>query len=95
MCWTASRGRLHSASVTDIPEGIGQSQIAVSGTLARPNAIGGTTAFPAVISIPPQLDQENLRLGVSGTATVDAENAGVIGLIAWILLWVSAYTAYL
>lgn len=88
-------GRLHSATVTDIPEGIGQGQIAVSGTLARPNAIGGTTAFPAVISIPPELERDNLRLGISGTATVYAENAGVIGLIAWVLLWVSAYTAYL
>jgi multidrug resistance efflux pump len=88
-------GRLHSATITDIPEGIGQGQIAVSGTLARPSAIGGTSAFPAMISIPPQLDRDNLRLGVSGTATVYAEKAGVIGLIAWILLWVSAYTAYL
>jgi hypothetical protein len=32
---------------------------------------------------------------MSGKATVFAENAGVIGLIAWILIWISAYTAYL
>jgi multidrug resistance efflux pump len=88
-------GRLHSATITEIPEGIGQGQIAVSGTLARPSAIGGTSAFPAVISIPTSIDRANLRLGVSGTATVYAEHAGVIGLIAWALLWVSAYTAYL
>jgi multidrug resistance efflux pump len=88
-------GRLHSATITEIPEGIGQGQIAVSGTLARPNAIGGTSAFPAVISIPPGIDRDNLRLGVSGTATVFSESAGVIGLIASVLLWISAYTAYL
>ena len=30
-----------------------------------------------------------------GTATVFAENAGVIGLLMLILVWVSSYTAYL
>ena len=64
-------------------------------TLARTNAIGGNSLYPAMISIPSQLNRENLRLGVSGTATVYAENAGVIGIIATILLWVSAYTTYL
>jgi hypothetical protein len=51
--------------------------------------------FPAVISLPKGVDRETLRLGMSGNATAFAENAGVIGLIAWVLLWVSAYTAYL
>jgi hypothetical protein len=32
---------------------------------------------------------------MSGTATVFAKDAGVIGLIASILIWISAYTAYL
>jgi len=30
-----------------------------------------------------------------GNATVFADNAGVIGIIASILIWVSSYTAYL
>jgi hypothetical protein len=30
-----------------------------------------------------------------GTATVFSDNAGVIGLLAWILIWISSYTAYL
>lgn len=30
-----------------------------------------------------------------GTATVFAENAGVIGLIVSILVWINSYTAYL
>jgi len=45
--------------------------------------------------IPQQADRSTLRLGMSGAATVFAENAGVIGIIAWILIWISAYTAYL
>ena len=67
----------------------------MSGTLARTNAIGGTSVFPAAISIPASVDSHSLRLGMSGTATVFAKNAGAIGLIASILMWVSSYTAYL
>jgi hypothetical protein len=48
-----------------------------------------------VISIPPGVNRETLRLGMSGTATAFSENAGVVGLIATILIWISSYTAYL
>jgi multidrug resistance efflux pump len=88
-------GRIYHGTINAIPKGIGQGQIAVSGTLARTTALGGTTAFPAEISIPQEVDRESLRLGMSGTATVFAANAGVIGLLASILVWISSYTAYL
>lgn len=45
-------GRIYHAKVTAIPKGVGQGQIAVSGTLARTNTFGGATVFPAEISIP-------------------------------------------
>jgi multidrug resistance efflux pump len=88
-------GRIYHAKITEIPKGIGQGQIAASGTLARTNAIGGASAFPAVISIPDEMSSDSLRLGMSGSATAFAANAGVIGLLASILVWVSSYTAYL
>jgi multidrug resistance efflux pump len=88
-------GRIYHAKITEIPKGIGQGQIAASGTLARTNAIGGASAFPAVISIPDEMSGDSLRLGMSGSATAFAANAGVIGLLASILVWVSSYTAYL
>jgi multidrug resistance efflux pump len=88
-------GQIYPATITDIPRGVGQGQIAVSGTLARTTAIGGASTFPAQISIPADLERDTLRLGMSGTATAFAENAGVIGILASILLWVSAYAAYL
>jgi multidrug resistance efflux pump len=88
-------GRIYRAKITAIPKGVGQGQIAVSGTLARTNALGGATAFPAVISIPEEMSHESLRLGMSGSATAFADNAGVIGLLASILVWISAYAAYL
>jgi multidrug resistance efflux pump len=88
-------GRVYHAKITDIPKGVGQGQIATSGVIVRTNAIGGATVFPAVISIPDEMSRDSLRLGMSGNATAFAENAGVIGLLASILVWISAYTAYL
>jgi multidrug resistance efflux pump len=88
-------GRTYHARVIAIPKGIGQGQVAVSGTLARTTALGGTTAFPAVISIPDGMSRESLRLGMSGSATAFSPNAGVIGLLASILVWIRSYTAYL
>ena len=88
-------GRIYHAKITEIPKGIGQGQISTSGTLARPSALGGATVFPAVISIPDGMSRDSLRLGMSGSATAFSEKAGVIGLLASILVWVSSYTAYL
>jgi multidrug resistance efflux pump len=88
-------GRIYRARITAIPKGIGQGQVAVSGTLARTNVLGGATVFPAEISIPDGMNRDQLRLGMSGSATAFAGNAGVIGLLASILVWVSSYTAYL
>jgi multidrug resistance efflux pump len=95
MVFDNAPGRIYHAKVTAIPKGIGQGQIAVSGTLARTTALGGATAFPAEISIPDGMSRESLRLGMSGSATVISDKAGVIGLLASILVWVSSYTAYL
>ena len=61
----------------------------MSGTLARTNALGGATAFPAEISVPDEMSRDSLRLGMSGNATAFAGNAGVIGLLASILVWIS------
>ena len=88
-------GRIYHAKITAIAKGVGQGQVAVSGTLARTNALGGATVFPAEISIPDEMSRESLRLGMSGSATAFADNAGVIGLLASILVWISAYAAYL
>jgi hypothetical protein len=73
----------------------GQGEIAVSRTLARANTFGGATVFPAEISIPQEMDRDSLRLGMSGSATAFSEKAGVIGLLASILVRVGSYTAYL
>jgi multidrug resistance efflux pump len=88
-------GRLYHAKITAVPRGVGEGQIRVSGVLANSSTIGGTKEFPAVISIPDHMSNDLLRLGMPGTATVFSEKAGVIGLLAKILIWISSYTAYL
>jgi multidrug resistance efflux pump len=88
-------GLIYHAKITGIPKGIGQGQIAASGTLARTTALGGASVFPAEISVPDEVSRDSLRLGMSGNATAFSEKAGVIGLLASILVWISAYTAYL
>jgi hypothetical protein len=66
-------GRIYHAKITGIPKGIGQGQIAASGTLARTTALGGASAFPAVISVPDEMSRDSLRLGMSGNATAFSE----------------------
>jgi multidrug resistance efflux pump len=88
-------GRIFYSTIADIPRGVGQGQIAVSGILARVGAIGGANAYPAVIAIPNEVSSDHLKLGMPGSATAFAGNAGVIGLIMSILVWVKSYTAYL
>jgi multidrug resistance efflux pump len=88
-------GRIHLASIVTIPEGIGQGQVATSGMLAKSGAIGGARAYPAVISIPKDIERNKLRLGMPGSATVFSDKAGPIGMLMSILVWINSYTAYL
>ena len=88
-------GHIYHAKVIAIPKGIGQGQVAVSGTLARTSTFGNAKVFPAELSIPDEMSRESLRLGMSGNATAFADNAGAIGLLASVLVWISSYIAYL
>jgi hypothetical protein len=88
-------GHIHDATIVGSRKGAGQGQVAVSGTLARVGSIRGAMTYPAVISIPRDIDRSQPRLGMPGTATVFADNAGVIGILMLILVWISSSTAYL
>lgn len=88
-------GRIYAATVEDIPRGVGQGQVAVSGLLARVGSIGGVSRYPVRISVPADMAGGQLRLGMPGDATVFSEKAGAIGLIMSILVWIQSYTAYL
>jgi multidrug resistance efflux pump len=89
-------GVIYKSTVGDIVQGVGQGQIAVSGILARAESIGTSTDYPALINMPAGMDDLNMpRLGMVGTATVISDEAGPIGFLANILLWVKAYALYL
>jgi hypothetical protein len=51
--------------------------------------------YPALINVPTGMDRTMLRVGMVGTATVISDGAGPIGILANILLWVTAYAFYL
>jgi multidrug resistance efflux pump len=88
-------GQRFDTKIGEIPLGVGEGQISVSGNLARAGSVHGAKEFPALIVMPEKLDRDRLRLGMPGTARVFADNAGVIGIIGGILIWMSSYTAYL
>jgi multidrug resistance efflux pump len=88
-------GHIYKSSIGDIVQGVGQGQIAVSGILARAESIGTSMDYPAQINVPADMDRNMLRLGMVGAATVISDDAGPIGILANILLWVTAYALYL
>jgi multidrug resistance efflux pump len=88
-------GRVYTSTIGDIAQGVGQGQIAVSGILARAESVGTSTDYPALINVPAEIDRNMLRLGMVGTAAVISDDAGPIGILANILLWVTACALYL
>lgn len=88
-------GRIFHSRIAFVPRGIGQGQLAASGMLPKPEMIRTTAEYPAMINIPAEIDRSRLRLGMPGSATVYASNAGVIGLLRSILVWIGSYVAYL
>jgi multidrug resistance efflux pump len=88
-------GQIFRSTIGENIRGVGQGQIAVSGILARPETLGTSSEYPALINVPKDIDRNRLRLGMVGSATVFSENAGPIGILAGILLWVKAYALYL
>lgn len=95
LVFSSRPGVIYQSTILDITRGVGQGQIAVSGTLARPESIGTGITYPVTIAIPENVEPDMLRLGMVGTATAYSEKAGPIGFLASILLWVKAYMAYL
>ena len=88
-------GRVHYTKVLAVGRGVGQGQLATTGTLARVGGVGLTSEFPVELEVPADIDKRKLPAGLSGTVTVFSANAGPIGPLAAIMLWVNAYLAYL
>jgi multidrug resistance efflux pump len=88
-------GQIFDSKITEIVRGIGEGQISPSGTLPTISAIGSASQYVVRIAIPEDVPQDIRLLGMSGTATVFAEDAGAIALLAKILLWIRVQLLFL
>ncbi len=88
-------GHLYNSLVAEIVTGVGEGQIASSGTLARVTSLPMTMEYPALIERPKDIEPSALRPGMSGTATVYAPNSAPLDTIGWLLLYGRALALYL
>jgi RND family efflux transporter MFP subunit len=88
-------GHLYSSTIGDVVSGVGEGQIASSGTLARIASFPMTAEYPATINIPKEIDPSTLRPGMSGTATVYAPHSTPFDIFGWVLLYARALVLYL
>jgi multidrug resistance efflux pump len=87
--------RMFRSTIGDIVRGVGEGQVAASGTLARVTALPMTTEYPVAIVMPWNLDPTKLRLGTAGTATVFAPHSAPFDFFGTLLLWTRAAAMYL
>jgi RND family efflux transporter MFP subunit len=88
-------GHLYSSTIEEIAAGVGEGQIASSGTLARVTSLPMTSEYPVLIERPRDIEPSTLRPGMSGTATVYAPNSAPLDTIGWLLLYGRALMLYL
>lgn len=88
-------GHLYSSTIAAIVSGVGEGQIASSGTLARITSFPMTAEYPAIIDTPKEIDASTLRPGMSGTATVYAPHSTPFDIFGWLLLYGRAFALYL
>lgn len=88
-------GRLYNSTVGDIVSGVGEGQIAASGTLTKVTSLPMTSEYPALINRPQEMDPSALRPGMSGTATAYAANSAPFDFFGWVLLYGRALAFYL
>jgi hypothetical protein len=56
---------VYYSAIADVYRGVGQGQVAVSGTLARAETVGTSSNYPASIDLPKGIDPDILRLGMA------------------------------
>ena len=88
-------GQLYSSTIGNIVSGVGEGQIASSGTLTKVTSLPMTTEYPALINRPKEIDAASLRPGMSGTATAYAPNSSPFDFFGWVLLYGRALALYL
>ena len=82
-------GQVFEAQVIGIPGAIGNTQLLASGQLASLEQLVTTRLYPVFISLPEDFPDELRKVGLSASVTIHTEGAGVVGIVAVVLQWVS------
>lgn len=82
-------GRVFEAQVIHVPAAIGNAQVLASGQLPAVEQLSMTRVYPVYIAMPEELPEEIRKVGMAASVTIHTEGAGVVGIVAVILQWVS------
>jgi multidrug resistance efflux pump len=87
-------GRIFEGKVRQIVDAIGEGQWAATGQLPRLDQTRMTTLYPVFVTLPEDFPEDQVRLGLAANVTVLTDDAGVVGIVATILHWISTSLAY-
>jgi multidrug resistance efflux pump len=82
-------GRVFESEVVGIPDAIREGQIFASGQLQSVQEQRMTRLWPVMVKIPDDFPQELRKVGLAADVTIHTERAGVVGIVAVILQWIS------
>lgn len=82
-------GRIFESKVIGIPSGIREGQLDASGQLPSVQQTRMTRIWPILVEIPDDFPEELRRVGLAADVTIYTEGAGVVGIVATILQWIS------
>ncbi len=82
-------GQVFETQVILVPGAIGNMQLFSSGQLASVEQMKTTRLYPVFISLPEDFPDELRKVGLAASVTIHTEGAGVVGIVAVVLQWVS------
>ncbi|MCP4044851.1 MAG: HlyD family secretion protein [Gammaproteobacteria bacterium] len=82
-------GQVFETEVLGIPNAIREGQLDASGMLPSVQEQRATRSWPILVKLPEELPENVLRAGVSAEVYIHTEGAGVVGIVAVILQWIS------
>ncbi len=82
-------GRVFEAKVIDIPSAIREGQVTAGGQLPSVQEKRMTRIWPIMIELPEDFPDELKRVGLAADVTIHTEGAGVVGIVAIVLQWIS------
>ena len=82
-------GRVFETRVLGIPNAIREGQVDASSLLPSVQESRATRIWPIIIELPEELPENIVRAGVSAEVYIHTEGAGVVGIVAVILQWIS------